>query len=75
MHHFLTHLCIATKSLNRGLSEFIVMAADTKPIEILLHLPLVCEDKVRNKIFTEFHVWEEANLPLPTTFRMFHMFL
>lgn len=35
----------ATKTLNRGLSEFIVMAADTEPIEILLHLPLLCEDK------------------------------
>uniref|UniRef100_U5ELX6 Putative 60s ribosomal protein n=1 Tax=Corethrella appendiculata TaxID=1370023 RepID=U5ELX6_9DIPT len=35
----------ATKTLNRGLSEFIVMAADTEPLEILLHLPLLCEDK------------------------------
>lgn len=37
---------IATKTLNRGISEFIVMAADAQPIEILLHLPLLCEDKV-----------------------------
>lgn len=29
------------------MSEFIVMAADTEPLEILLHLPLLCEDKVR----------------------------
>lgn len=36
----------ATKTLNRGISEFIVMAADTEPLEILLHLPLLCEDKV-----------------------------
>ncbi|KAI9176144.1 RNA binding protein snu13 [Blastocladiella emersonii ATCC 22665] len=35
----------ATKTLNRGISEFIVMAADAEPIEILLHLPLLCEDK------------------------------
>ncbi|EFN70835.1 NHP2-like protein 1 [Camponotus floridanus] len=35
----------STKSLNRGLSEFIVMAADAQPLEILLHLPLLCEDK------------------------------
>ncbi|KAL1923451.1 uncharacterized protein VTP21DRAFT_8431 [Calcarisporiella thermophila] len=35
----------ATKTLNRGIAEFIVMAADTDPIEILLHLPLLCEDK------------------------------
>lgn len=38
-------LFAATKTLNRGISEFIIMAADTEPIEILLHLPLLCEDK------------------------------
>lgn len=41
----MTYCCIATKTLNRGLSEFIVMAADAEPLEILLHLPLLCEDK------------------------------
>jgi U4/U6 small nuclear ribonucleoprotein SNU13 len=35
----------ATKTLNRGISELIVMAADAEPLEILLHLPLLCEDK------------------------------
>lgn len=35
----------ATKTLNRGISEMIVLAADAEPIEILLHLPLLCEDK------------------------------
>lgn len=35
----------ATKTLNRGISEIIVMAGDTEPLEILLHLPLLCEDK------------------------------
>uniref|UniRef100_A0A6S9DLD4 Ribosomal protein eL8/eL30/eS12/Gadd45 domain-containing protein n=1 Tax=Ditylum brightwellii TaxID=49249 RepID=A0A6S9DLD4_9STRA len=35
----------ATKTLNRGISEMILMAADAEPIEILLHLPLLCEDK------------------------------
>lgn len=35
----------ATKTLNRGIAEFIVMAADTEPLEIILHLPLLCEDK------------------------------
>ena len=36
----------ATKTLNRGISAIIIMAADTDPIEILLHLPLLAEDKV-----------------------------
>ncbi|KIM27916.1 hypothetical protein M408DRAFT_161211 [Serendipita vermifera MAFF 305830] len=35
----------ATKTLNRGIAEFIVLTADTEPIEILMHLPLLCEDK------------------------------
>ncbi|KAF2012311.1 ribosomal protein-like protein L7Ae [Aaosphaeria arxii CBS 175.79] len=35
----------ATKALNRGIAELIVLAADTSPLAILLHLPLLCEDK------------------------------
>jgi U4/U6 small nuclear ribonucleoprotein SNU13 len=34
-----------TKTLNRGISEIIILAADTTPLAILLHLPLVAEDK------------------------------
>ena len=41
----------ATKTLNRGIAEFIVMAADTEPLAILLHLPLLCEDKNVNYVF------------------------
>jgi len=35
----------ATKTLNRGIAEFVVLTADTEPLEILLHLPLLCEEK------------------------------
>lgn len=35
----------ATKTLNRRLTDLIVLAADADPIEIILHLPLLCEDK------------------------------
>lgn len=35
----------ATKTLNRGLADIVVLAGDTEPIEILMHLPLLCEDK------------------------------
>ncbi|XP_008649602.1 NHP2-like protein 1 isoform X2 [Zea mays] len=38
----------ATNTLNRGISEFVVMAADTEPLEILLHLPLLAEDKTKS---------------------------
>lgn len=40
------HSSPATKTLNRGIAEFIVLTADTEPIEILMHLPLLCEEKV-----------------------------
>lgn len=35
----------ATKALNRGIADLIILAGDANPIEILLHLPLLCEDK------------------------------
>ncbi|KAJ9647706.1 RNA binding protein snu13 [Knufia peltigerae] len=35
----------ATKTLNRGTSEILILAADTSPLAILLHLPLLAEDK------------------------------
>lgn len=43
----------ATKALNRGIAEFIVMAADAEPLEILLHLPLLCEDKNVPYVFVQ----------------------
>mmetsp|Transcript_25850 Transcript_25850/g.61298 ORF Transcript_25850/g.61298 Transcript_25850/m.61298 type:complete len:127 (+) Transcript_25850:570-950(+) len=33
------------KVLKKGLAELIIIAADADPIEIVLHLPLICEDK------------------------------
>jgi U4/U6 small nuclear ribonucleoprotein SNU13 len=35
----------ATKTLNRNTSELIILAADTMPLSIILHLPLLGEDK------------------------------
>ncbi|KAJ5778678.1 hypothetical protein N7520_001924 [Penicillium odoratum] len=35
----------ATKTLNRGTSEIVVLAADASPLAIVLHLPLLAEDK------------------------------
>ena len=46
----------ATKTLNRGISELIVMAADAEPIEIILHLPLLCEDKNVPYVFVPRYV-------------------
>jgi hypothetical protein len=46
----------ATKTLNRGISELIILAADAEPIEILLHLPLLCEDKNVPYVFVPRYV-------------------
>ncbi|CAL5867798.1 uncharacterized protein PFLUO_LOCUS2019 [Penicillium psychrofluorescens] len=35
----------ATKSVNRGVSELVILAGDTTPLAIVMHLPLLCEDK------------------------------
>ena len=43
----------ATKALNRGQAEFVVLAADAEPLEILLHLPLLCEDKNVPYVFVQ----------------------
>ena len=46
----------STKALNRGMAEIIVLAADTEPLEIILHLPLLCEDKNVPYIFVQSKV-------------------
>jgi len=34
-----------TKSIERGIAKFVVMAEDVSPPEILFHIPLLCEEK------------------------------
>lgn len=31
--------------ISRGTSDLVILAADTTPLPIILHLPLLCEDK------------------------------
>ncbi|KAI0100530.1 ribonucleoprotein-associated protein [Nemania sp. FL0031] len=40
-----------TKALNRGICEIALLAADTSPIEIVTHIPLLCEDKGTPYVF------------------------
>jgi len=35
----------ATKSIKKGIVEIVIIASDSDPLEIILHLPLICEDK------------------------------
>ncbi|CAD8173915.1 unnamed protein product [Paramecium pentaurelia] len=46
----------ATKTLNRGIAELVIIAADTTPLEIVLHLPLLCEDKNVPYVFVKSKV-------------------
>ncbi|XP_953513.1 high-mobility group protein, putative [Theileria annulata] len=46
----------ATKALNRGHAEIVLLAADAEPLEIILHLPLLCEDKNVPYIFVHSKV-------------------
>ena len=41
----------AGKSLNRDHADLVILAADATPLEIILHLPLLCEDKQVPYIF------------------------
>jgi U4/U6 small nuclear ribonucleoprotein SNU13 len=34
-----------TKSVNRGIARLVILALDSDPLEIVLHIPLLCEDK------------------------------
>jgi U4/U6 small nuclear ribonucleoprotein SNU13 len=34
-----------TKTLNRSTAEIVIIAGDVDPIDIVMHLPLLCEDK------------------------------
>lgn len=35
----------ATKAIERGIAKLVFIAEDTDPIEIILHLPLLCKDR------------------------------
>ncbi|KAJ5970199.1 Ribosomal protein L7Ae/L30e/S12e/Gadd45 [Penicillium vulpinum] len=40
-----------TKSVTRSLSELVVLAGDTVPLGIVMHLPLLCEEKSTPYVF------------------------
>jgi len=35
----------ATKAIERGIAKLVFIAEDTDPIEIVLHIPLLCKDR------------------------------
>lgn len=35
----------ATKAIERGLAKLVVVADDTEPIEVVMHIPMICKEK------------------------------
>lgn len=58
----------ALKQVNRGKAELVVIAADADPIEIVLHLPLACEDKGVPYVFiaSKNALGRACNVSVPT---------
>lgn len=58
-----------TKAINRNMAEFIMIAADVIPIEIVLHLPVLCEDKGVPFVWvsTREKIGKACGLPRPVT--------
>lgn len=61
----------ATKTLNRGIAEVIILTADTEPLEILLHLPLLCEEKVQSNLVSSGSLSLTTSLERPVRLRVF----
>ncbi|MCK5698360.1 MAG: 50S ribosomal protein L7Ae [Candidatus Aenigmarchaeota archaeon] len=35
----------ATKAIERGLAKLVVIAVDVSPIEVVMHIPMICKEK------------------------------
>lgn len=35
----------ATKAIERGLAKLVIVAEDVEPIEVVMHLPMICKEK------------------------------
>ncbi|MEA3343846.1 MAG: 50S ribosomal protein L7Ae [archaeon] len=35
----------ATKAIERGLAKLVVVAEDVEPIEVVMHIPMICKEK------------------------------
>ncbi|KFH42945.1 13 kDa ribonucleoprotein-associated protein-like protein [Hapsidospora chrysogenum ATCC 11550] len=56
-----------TKALNRGVCELAVLTADASPLAILLHIPLLCEDKNTPYVFvpSKMHLGRACGVSRP----------
>ncbi len=57
-----------TKAIERGTAKFVVIAEDVSPAELVMHIPLLCEEKgvVYSYIATKKELGEKAGLRMDT---------
>ncbi|MDE1828203.1 MAG: 50S ribosomal protein L7Ae [Candidatus Micrarchaeota archaeon] len=56
-----------TKSIERGLSVLVVLAEDVEPEEVVMHIPMLCEQKKSHIVFvpTKLALGAAAGLKVP----------
>ncbi len=57
-----------TKSIERGLSKLVIMAEDVSPEEILMHVPVICDEKKITYTYvpSKAELGKAAGLEVPT---------
>ena len=58
-----------TKSIERGIAKLVLMAEDVTPEEILMHLPLLCEEKEVPFIYvpSKMDLGKASGIEVPTS--------
>ncbi|MDE1804181.1 MAG: 50S ribosomal protein L7Ae [Candidatus Micrarchaeota archaeon] len=57
----------ATKSIERGMATLVVLAEDVEPEEVVMHIPMLCEQKRMNLVYvpTKQALGNAAGLKVP----------
>ncbi|MDE1845894.1 MAG: 50S ribosomal protein L7Ae [Candidatus Micrarchaeota archaeon] len=57
----------ATKSVERGLSMLVVIAEDVEPEEVIMHIPMICDQKKAHYVYvpTKLALGAAAGLKVP----------
>jgi large subunit ribosomal protein L7Ae len=58
----------ATKAIERGIAKLVVIAEDTEPKEIIMHLPALCDEKKVPYVFVpnKIELGRSSGLDVPT---------
>jgi len=58
-----------TKALERGIAKFVVMAVDVTPEEVLMHVPVICEEKnvPYSYVVSKLELGKAAGIEVPTS--------